>query len=328
MINFHIDSAISGMAAALVSLALPLSASNSFAQEQPTFTTGRAATIHLGLLDCRVPGARTSAVGTITSSDGKQWTVPARTHFQSARKAADLYNQCAGHVPGRLSDLDLKSIPVLNAGGGDVFTAYIFADNYFEFYVNGRLLAVDPVPFTPFNSSVVRFRASRPFTIAIMAVDWEENLGLGSERNRGGDYHPGDGGLVAVIKDDRAKTVAITDGSWRAQTFYVAPLRDRACLKLRGTVRDSSACPTEGVRDGSSFHAAHWLLPPGWFMPAFNDRVWPLAHVFTNETVGVLNKPAYTNFTELFDDPRRDAQFIWSSNLILDNLVLMRKKVD
>lgn len=328
MINRRIDRAVSGMTAALVLLALPLLASTSIAQEQPTFTTGRATTIHPGLFDCRGAGARVSAVGTITSVDGRKWTVPAETHFQRARKAADLYNRCTGKVPRRLSDLDPTSIPVLDAGGSEIFTAYIFADNYFELYVNGKLLAVDPVPFTPFNSSVIRFRASRPFPIAILAVDWEENLGLGSERNRGGAYHPGDGGLVAVIKDARGKTVAVTDGTWRAQAFYIAPLQNRGCLKLRGAVRDSSACPTAGVRDGSGLHAAHWALPANWFAPTFDDRNWPLARVFTNETVGVGNKPAYTNFTGLFDDPRRDARFIWSSNLILDNVVLMRKRVD
>ena len=123
----------------------------------------------------------------------------------------------------QLSDLDLNKVPVIDAGGAETFTAYVFADNYFELYVNGKLLAVDAVPFTPFNSSVIRFKAKRLLTIAVMGVDWEENPGLGSERNRGVAYHPGDAGFVAVIKDDNGRTVAVTDKSWRAQTFYTAP---------------------------------------------------------------------------------------------------------
>ena len=55
----------------------------------------------------------------------------------------------------------------VDAGGEETFAAYIFADNYFELYVNGKLLGVDAIPFTPFNSSVVRFKANRPFTIAV-----------------------------------------------------------------------------------------------------------------------------------------------------------------
>jgi hypothetical protein len=298
------------------------------AEELPSFTTGLAQMVNPGLYACSDPNARISAVGKIKAKDGTEWIVPAKTNFESAAKAADLYNQCNGIRLRRSADLDLQSVPVIGAGGSDIFTAYIFADNYFEFYVNGTLLAVDAVPFTPFNSSVIRFKATRPFSLAVMGVDWEENLGLGSEQNRGHAYHPGDAGLVAVIKDESGQTVAVTDKTWRAQTFYTAPLNDRSCLKVRGPVRDSSACSMESVRDGSSFSAAHWQVPASWFAPGFDDSDWPHATVFTNDTVGVNNKPAYMNFRNVFDDPIADADFIWSSNLILDNLVLMRKVVE
>ncbi len=297
------------------------------AQEKPSFTSGRAQTVHEGLRDCGWR-SRTSAVGRITSADGKTWTVPAQTNFETAPKATDLYNPCGGERLDRLAELDLDAVPVMDAGGDEVFTAYLFGDNYFELYVNGRLLAVDAVPFTPFNSAVIRFRAARPFTIAVMGVDWEENLGLGSERGRGRDYHPGDAGFVAVIKDAKGKTVAITDKSWRAQTFYTAPLQDRSCLKLVGPIRDTSACSTRGVNNGGNFSAAHWPVLANWSAPDFDDSNWPAATEFTNDTVGVDNKPAFMNFLDVFDDPKRDARFIWSSNLVLDNLVLMRKRVE
>ena len=298
------------------------------AQDTPSFTTGPAETTHPGLFVCHGARARVSPVGAIRSDDGRRWVVPAVTHFQTAMKAADLYNQCSGVRLRGLSDLDHEKVPVIDAGGEETFAAYIFADNYFEIYVNGKLLGVDAIPFTPFNSSVVRFKANRPFTIAVMGVDWEENLGLGSERNRRVAYHPGDAGFVAVIKDEKGRTVAITDKSWRAQTFYTAPLNDRSCLKLEGPVRDSSRCATAGVQDGSSFSAAHWPVPRNWFAPGFDDSGWPLATVFSNDTVGVDNKPAFMNFRDVFDDPTADAQFIWSSNLVLDNLVLMRRTVE
>ncbi len=232
--------------------------------------------------DFRVPWvARASeCVGTIKSDDGKHWTVPAHTHFQTAPKAVDLYNQCTGIRLRRLSELDLNKVPVIDAGGEETFTTYLFADNYFELYVNGRLLAVDAVPFTPFNSSVVRFKAKRPFSVAVMGVDWEENLGLGSERNRGVAYHPGEAGFIAVIKDGKGRTVAVTDKSWRAQTFYIAPINDRSCLKMKGSSRDSSACSTQSVEDGRSFSAVHWPIPANWFAPDFDVSGWPQAIVF------------------------------------------------
>jgi hypothetical protein len=99
---------------------------------------------------------------------------------------------------------------------GQVITGFIFADNYFELYVNGHLVAVDAVSFTSFNSSVARFIAKRPITYAVRLVDWKKNLGLGSENNRGIKYHAGDGGFVANCSDGTK-----TDSSCMAQTFYI-----------------------------------------------------------------------------------------------------------
>lgn len=294
--------------------------------EEASFTRGLATEINPGLFDCG-PKTRASAVGQISSDDGTTWTVPAATHYGTAPFAADLFNECGGTELSSLSKLDLNSVPLMDAGGKEEFIAYIFADNYFELYINGTLLAVDPVPFTTFNSNVVRFTAERPLTIAVMMVDWEENLGLGSENNRGKKFHPGDGGLVAHFQDTGGSTVAITDGSWRAQTFYTAPLHDRNCLFIDGQSRDSSACDVEGVDDASTYSGAHWAIPDGWMQPEFDDSIWPQATTFTNDTVGVNNKKAFTNFTDVFDSPAADADFIWSSNLVLDNLVLLRKTV-
>ncbi|WP_454062654.1 hypothetical protein [Candidatus Nitrospira salsa] len=312
----------------VVALVAFIFAQNVMAEEMPSFTKGLAQTVESGLYVCPDTQARVSAVGKISAEDGKEWMVPAKTHFQSAEKASDLFNQCNGVQLRRFSQLDPKTVPMTDAGGSEIFTVYIFADNYFEFYVNGRLLAVDAVPFTPFNSSVIRFKVDRPFSVAVLAVDWEEHLGLGSEKNRGRTYHPGDAGFVAVIKDESGKTVALTDAGWKAQTFYIAPLQDRSCLKVEGQRRDSSSCSTESVQDGSSFSAAHWPIPSNWFATDYDDRAWPHASVFTNDTVGVDNKPAFMNFTDIFDDPKADAEFIWSSNLVLDNLVLLRKTIE
>ncbi|AXI45900.1 hypothetical protein C1J03_07585 [Sulfitobacter sp. SK012] len=288
--------------------------------QEATITTGLATEINSGLFDCG-PRTRPSAVGEIASDDGTVWTVPAATNYGTVPFAADLFNECGGDQLGSSADIDLNSVPLMDAGGSETFTAYIFADNYFELYVNGALIAVDEVPFTKFNSNLVRFTADRPVTLAVMMVDWEENLGLGSEDNRGKAFHPGDGGLVAHIQDANGETVAITNDTWRAQTFYTSPLNDRSCLVVDGR----SACSEEGVDDATGYSAAHWAVPSDWMVPLFDDSVWPAASTFSNDTVGVKNKKAFTNFEDLFDTPGADADFIWSSNLELDNLVLLRK---
>jgi hypothetical protein len=296
--------------------------------EQPSFTLGPATVLlNAGLIDCG-SYSRTSAVGQIKSEDGKVWTVPAATSFETGTKASDLYNQCDGDVLHSTSQLQLDKVPVVDVGGTETFTAYLFADNYFELFVNGKLIAVDPVVFNPFNSSVVRFKAERPFTVAVKMVDWEETLGIGVEYNRGTNLHAGDGGFVAQIQDADGKTIAITDNSWKAQTFYTAPIADRSCLVVDGQTRDSSACNDQSLKSAASTSAAHWETPKNWASPDFDDSAWPAATTFTNRTVGVNNKRAYTNFTDLFDAKDADAQFIWSSNLVLDNLVLLRTAVE
>ncbi len=121
---------------------------------------------------------------------------------------------------------------------GQVITGFLFADNYFELYVNGTLVAVDPVPYTPFNSCVVRFRAKAPITYAIRLVDWEENLGLGTELNGGNAFYAGDGGLMASFTDG-----TVTGSHWKAQTFYIAPLASTNCVtELPDGTRRSATC--------------------------------------------------------------------------------------
>ncbi|MGD1853267.1 MAG: hypothetical protein ACFB2W_03365 [Leptolyngbyaceae cyanobacterium] len=261
-------------------------------------------------------------MGTITAVDGTDWTVPAENNFETGPKAADLYNECTQTTYGSIQEVDLESIPVTEIDSdGEIITGYIFADNYFELYVNGELIAVDPVPFTPFNSSVVRFRVKKPITYAVKLIDWEENLGLGTESNRGSAYHPGDGGFVASFSDG-----TVTDASWRAQTFYIAPLENLESVREDGPVRDSSEANANSISCDESCYALHYPIPEDWFSDSFDDGAWPEAVTYSNAAVGVDNKPSYTNFSEIFIGA--DAQFIWSSNLVLDNLVLARKTVE
>ncbi len=165
-------------------------------------------------------GTRVAGLGTIKTSDGTTWTVPAEVNYtdNSFPFSLDLFNKYGNKYTSAtdaINALDGSDIVEVDAEG-EVITAYIFADNYFEMYVNGVSVGKDAVPFTEFNSSIVRFRVSTPYTIAMKLIDWEENLGLGSENNRGFAFHPGDGGMVAVFKDESGKVVAMTGNDWKA----------------------------------------------------------------------------------------------------------------
>jgi hypothetical protein len=291
-------------------------------------TTGLASTTTENLYP---NGVRVAGLGSIKASDNTVWTVPAEVNFTNTSfpTASDLYNPdgnkyaSAAAALAAFNDANIIQIDSL----GEVITAYIFADNYFELYVNGVAVGKDAIPFTDFNSHIVKFKVTKPYTIAMKLVDWEERLGLGCETNAGKNYHPGDGGMVAVFKDNTGNVVCTTNSDWKAQTFYTAPVKDFSCVSENGTLRISANCNTDNVVDGSGYAALHWKVPTDWMNENFDDSAWPNATTFTNSTIGVDNKSAYTNFTDIFDNAANDAQFIWSSNVILDNEVIVRKTV-
>jgi hypothetical protein len=211
---------------------------------------------------------------------------------------------------------------------GEVITGYIVADNYFEVYVNGKLVAVDSAPFTPFNSAILRFKVKRPYTIAILGVDWEGRLGQGMElfpnTPKGNPWHPGDGGLIAKFSDG-----TVTDSTWKAQSFYIAPLNSPdEVVEARGNIHDTTPLgrvhPVAKKPDcREKCYAVHYPIPANWQSPRFNDTLWPRAFEYTDTDIGVTNLPAYTRYPELFDG----ARWIWTVNLVFDNLVIVRKTV-
>lgn len=277
-------------------------------------------------------GQRVAGLGSITASDNTTWVVPATVNYanNSFPFAPDLHNPDGTQhstAAAALSAFNTSDIIEIDAGG-ELITGYIFGDNYFELYVNGIPIGKDAIPFTQFNSHIVQFRVTKPYTLAMLLVDWEEILGLGSESNQGNAYHPGDGGMVAVFKDASGTTVATTGSEWKAQTFYTAPIKDLTCPTESGSTRSTANCNTDGVADGSAYYALHWEVPATWMNESFDDSSWPNATTYTNTTIGVNNKSAYTDYTDIFDDATDDAEFIWSTNVILDNEVIVRYTVE
>ena len=304
--------------------------SNATASIQPSISQGFAKAFGPNLLEGDVAGWRVTAQGKITSTDGKTWTVPGEVNYRTGPKAADLYNECNDVTLPSAKAIDLSTVPVKTIDAdGETITAYFFGDNYAELYINGQLVAVDPVPYWPFNTSLVRFKVKRPFTVAARLVDWEENLGLGSEVMKGVPFHTGDGGFVAVFKNEDGETIAKTDDTWLTQIYYVSPIADPSRIGVSGGSRNSDDCEAPAKGNAEQGYAAHWPIPADWAEVDFDDTNWAKAHTYSNEDIGgSLNRPAFANFKDIFDNPEADADFIWSSNLLLDNVVLTRKVVE
>lgn len=271
------------------------------------------------LFTCENGNSRPSPLG-IQTLNGKEFVVPSHVQYEEKNFVNNLYDECSNTTPNSLAEVDLSIVPIVEIDkDGEVITGYIFADNYFELFINGRLVGVDAVPFTPFNSNIVKFKVKKPYDIAIKAVDWEENSGLGSERNRGKKYHPGDGGLIASFSDG-----TITNSHWKAQTFYTSPIYDLSCVEEVGNERITKDCSTSGSNEYVETYSLHWDIPLSW--ESNEDYLsWPKSVQYTEDEIGVDNKKAYMNFQEQFSGS--GASFIWSSNLVLDNLVLFRYHV-
>lgn len=277
-------------------------------------TQGIAAeTFACGKLAAECPGSTGRFVqarcGVVTAADGTRVQVP--TTPAEGPDPTALYDSCngTGDNPDHLDDL--RTIVV--DPEGDEITGYLFADNYFELYVNGTIVARDPIGFVPFNSAVVRFKASPPLTLAAKLVDWGTHLGVGMEYDR---WKVGDGGFIARFDDGTE-----TNATWKCKAFYISPLEDAACIRPGP---DSSACPERppcADEDPASCQALRLAVPEDWAAPVFDDSDWPVATTY--RASAVTRQAAYRDYTELFGS----ARFIWSQNLNQDNLVLCRVRV-
>ena len=108
-------------------------------------TQGPATRIIETLYKCPVTVAnhRLSSVGKITATDGTIITMPAETALQKGLgpSSANLYSECAEITPKNASEVSTKDVPLVVVDpDGEIITGYIVADNYYEMWVNGKLV--------------------------------------------------------------------------------------------------------------------------------------------------------------------------------------------
>lgn len=164
----------------------------------------------------------------------------------------------------------------------------VYADNWFSLFINGELVAVDSVKFTPHNVVSLDILPEYPMTIAVIAKD-NADLKTGMEY---GD-HIGDGGFTIKFSDG-----TVSNATWRAKSFFKGPLN----------------------HDSANPKVEHTPIPDGWWKPEFDDSTWKNATEYTEERVN----PKEPYFNADFEG----AKWIWTEDLDLDNTVIFRTRIE
>jgi len=170
----------------------------------------------------------------------------------------------------------------------DTMKLNVYADNWFMLYVNGRLVAVDPIQFTPHNVVSVDFLPEYPMTIAVLAKD-------NADPKTGLEYGSsiGDGGFILKFADG-----TVTNASWKAKSFFHGPING----------------------DTANPQVKQEPLPANWWAIDLDDSTWKKAREYTVEEVDP--KQPY------FENDFEGAKFIWTDDLALDNTIIFRTKIE
>ncbi len=192
----------------------------------------------------------------------------------------------------------------------DTFSADVWADNWFQFNVNGEKVKEDSVPITTersFNAESFTFEGSLPFTIGLILKDFKEN-DSGLEYIGSRKQQMGDGGVIVQVKNSSGDVVAVSNAQWRCLVIHDAPV-DKRCEKEENPVAGSGYCGYTAIAE-----------PAGWDQPNFDDGRWLNATVHNESDVspkGGYDKISWDN----------QAQLIWGPDLETNNTVLCRLKV-
>ena len=188
------------------------------------------------------------------------------------------------------------------------FQAEVWADNWFALYVNGKKVGEDSVPITTeksFNSEKIRFAATYPLTIGVIAKDFTENSS-GLEYIGKPNQQIGDAGIIFQIREVvSGKVIAYSARDWKVLTINKAPLNPE-CV--------SSTNPNVDCKFSNA------TIPSTWTSATYKDTSWKYATEFSKQTVGV--KEGYFDYSWT-----SGAALVWSADLKLDNTILLRKVV-
>ena len=221
-------------------------------------------------------------------------------------------------------------------------TGTIYSNNNASLYVNGKLVAVDPVPIAPHNAFNVSFQVpiDQDITFAIEAIDnADDDTGL-KLNNR----CLGAGGLRAMFSNG-----VLTNSSWKCYTWHYGPVNWKQCFAAEeraGALKVLPAC-FSNVSVGEGFDSGCFTrvspIPDGWADPNFDDGRWEYSTEWDDDYVSPFAWPVFpTGCTDpdTVISPQLDengdnmtcpsnlnwgeSKFIWRPDIDLDNRILCR----
>lgn len=181
--------------------------------------------------------------------------------------------------------------------------AKVYADNWFEFYVDGEVVMTDSVPITTemsFNTEVFSFETELPAQLAFHVMDYkEDDSGYEYITSSTKRQQLGGGGFMAEFTNASGEVLAATNSDWLCQVIHQAPL-DEGCAS------DTQSCTANILP-----------LPAGWSSASFDDSDWPAAVVHSDRAVGPKREHGRLSWDS-------ESQFIWGEDLKIDNTILCR----
>jgi hypothetical protein len=267
------------------------------------------------------------------------WMKNSRTALLVAGLMLLFVYACSGDEDDANEDSTDGESTDLNTGdlSGDAtrITGTIYADNYFELYVNGERVAVDPLDFTPHQAVQVSFDVPQGTlaVYAIVASDFATESGY--EYTESSSPQLGDGGLIAVFSDGQS-----TGADWKCYTALYGPTEASEAAGCNANNLDACAVSESAI-------------PDGWADVDFDDSGWEQATEHSAQAVGWGRNPDYRNgecctitspLTREDASPSclamdesqclspeeqswGDAEFIWGSDLERVNKILCRSQL-
>ena len=224
----------------------------------------------------------------------------------------------------------------------ETITGTIFSNNNSTLYIDGELVAIDPVPIAPHQAYNVSFNhvKGKDITFAMEGIDfYDVDTGLELDNRC-----VGAGGLRAMFSNG-----VVTNSSWKCRTYHYGPVNWKQCFAAEGrpgALKVLPAClfnvTVEEAFDSGCF-ARTTPIPDGWTEPDFDDSGWEYATVWDDEYARPF---IWIAFPEGCRDPNtyisteQDAsgenmtcpsnldwgasKFIWRPDIDLDNHILCR----